>query len=40
MHYKVSTNVIRAEEINTVDELCLWFLNKINVVTTNRFLNI
>lgn len=40
MHYKVSTNVIHVEEINTVDELCLQFLNKINVVTTNRFLNI
>ena len=40
MHYKVSTKEIDMKEINTIDELCLSFLNEINVVTTNRLQNV
>ena len=30
--YEISTKVINAKEINATDELCLKFLNEVNVV--------
>ena len=37
---EIGTKEINAKEINTVDKRCLYFLNKINVVTIKRFENV
>ena len=38
--YEISTKEMNAKEINTVDKLCLCFLNKSNIATIKRFENV